>query len=67
MSDWRCPRCGQPPAVDDPASRGAGAISRTDNLTMICSPCGTSEAMEDFILGRPTPRVEWPVRPSRNG
>lgn len=37
-----CPSCGQ---VYD----GYPAISRADNKTEICSPCGTREALDDFV------------------
>lgn len=36
-----CPRCGKP-------YRGRSALSRTDNYTMICSDCGTIEALESI-------------------
>lgn len=29
--------------------QGYPAISRKDNQTEICSPCGTAEAMNDFL------------------
>lgn len=43
-----CPRCNG--YIPNDAQPGAypGAISRTDNLTEICSSCGTEEAMMDF-------------------
>jgi hypothetical protein len=37
----RCPRCGKP-------YNHFPALSRYDNKTLICSPCGTDEAMMDF-------------------
>lgn len=36
-----CPRCKKP-------IEGYPAVSRVDNETDICSPCGTKEAMWDF-------------------
>ena len=36
-----CPRCGQ-------VFIGHPAISRRDNLTMICPDCGTREALESL-------------------
>lgn len=36
-----CPRCGK-------AYHGYPAISRTDNETLICSDCGTREALESI-------------------
>lgn len=50
-----CPRCTNDYGNEHPAT------SRTDNTTAICPPCGTSEAMEDFLTGHPTPRHEWPT------
>jgi hypothetical protein len=38
------------------------ALSRVDNKTDICSPCGTVEAMDDFTR-RPLRTIDqWPVR-----
>lgn len=31
------------------------ALSRVDNKTAICSPCGTEEAMQDFVGGPLSP------------
>lgn len=36
-----CPKCKK-------TFTGAGALSRRDNKTEICSECGTAEALEDF-------------------
>jgi len=36
-----CPRCKE-------TYSGFPALSRLDNKTSICSPCGTDEAMQDF-------------------
>lgn len=45
----RCPKCaGYIPNNKTPGAY-MGAISRRDNLTEICSACGTMEALEDFI------------------
>jgi hypothetical protein len=44
-----CPKCaGYIPNNKTPGAY-MGAISRRDNLTEICSACGTMEALEDFI------------------
>lgn len=44
-----CPRCGG-------NFTGFPALSRLDNLTYICSPCGTAEAMWNFAdPGKPLP------------
>lgn len=61
MVSKTCRRCGQVARYDDPFHRGFGALSRTDNHSLICSDCGVSEAMEDFLDGSPTPQSEWPV------
>ena len=39
-----CPRCRENELSDE----GFNALSRRDNKTEICSPCGTAEALEDF-------------------
>lgn len=44
-----CPRCGGYIPNNDHPGAYPGATSRTDNKTEICSPCGTTEAMEDFL------------------
>ena len=36
-----CPKCGK-------AYRGAPALSRTDNKTLVCPDCGTREALESL-------------------
>jgi hypothetical protein len=40
-----CPRCGSPLNQERPA---LNALSRYDNATYICSPCGSDEAMFNF-------------------
>ena len=45
-----CPRCGEPIPNREHAGMYAGAISRQDNKTEICSECGVMEAMNDFAL-----------------
>ena len=45
----RCPRCKQE-AMHREQIRNK--LSRRDNKTYICSPCGTSEAMYDFNVVR---------------
>ena len=37
----KCPKCGA-------SIFGIGALSRIDNKTVICSDCGTTEALEDY-------------------
>lgn len=55
--DPDCPRCNERriPRV--------GALSRADNKTYICSPCGTHEALQQFANPdhTVTPITDWPV------
>jgi len=37
------------------------ALSRVDNTTYICTPCGQDEAMRDFAGAGPVPLDEWPI------
>jgi len=61
MNTHTCPRCGE--GIPNNLQRGMypGALSRTDNKTEICSPCGTDEAMEDFFTTL-TPKNQWKNR-----
>jgi len=43
-----CPICAQPIPNREHAGMYAGALSRRDNKTEICSECGVMEAMQDF-------------------
>ena len=49
-----CPRCGSA-IMDFPA------LSRTDNKTKVCSPCGRLEGIEALALGKPLPQWLWQV------
>lgn len=50
-----CPRCGDP-------IEGYPALSRVDNATDICSPCGTREALWDWQhRGEQMPPVNQPI------
>lgn len=40
-----CPRCGKP-------YTGRPALSRKDNITMICPDCGTREALDSIGLDK---------------
>ena len=52
--DITCPRClGN--------IEGYPAISRTDNKTDICTPCGQTEAMEDYIYKTIKTQEMWPT------
>lgn len=55
-----CPRCGG--GVPNDLMKGVyvGALSRTDNLTEICSDCGVSEAMEQ--MAGLLPQDRWTVK-----
>ena len=60
--DSECRRCG---GLLNPA-QVLNALSRRDNTTYVCSPCGLSEAFEDFVVagdleqhGIRTPRQVW--------
>lgn len=44
--------------------RHIGALSRTDNRTEVCSPCGTEEALQQ-MNGHPSPQDEWPLNRGR--
>lgn len=51
-----CPRCeGYIPCNENPG-KYPGAISRTDDVTEICSDCGTEEAMLALF-----PIYSWPI------
>ena len=53
----KCPRCNRnelaSPAV-------LNALSRKDNETYVCSPCGVDEAVWDFTKSE---HPEWPLPP----
>lgn len=54
-----CPRCQGP--IPNALHEGMypGALSRVDNETEICSSCGTSEAMFNFLNpGQPLPPLD---------
>lgn len=57
-----CPRCSHYIPNDENPGAYAGALSRTDNKTEVCSPCGTAEAMEDFLGSGAIPQEEWAVK-----
>jgi hypothetical protein len=58
-----CPRCNDNwiPNNRDPG-KYPGALSRADNKTEICSPCGEAEALQDWEGGGCTSTDRWPVR-----
>jgi len=57
-----CPRCLNGVPNNDEIGRYPGALSRTDNLTEICSRCGEIEALEDWQFGSPLPQEDWLVQ-----
>jgi hypothetical protein len=71
-----CPRCcrnmftlgsGKLSAQEEDARSGGWwpqypAMSRTDNETRICSPCGNEEALEDALSGHVMDRGSWGPR-----
>lgn len=53
-----CPRCG----ADLANEPGGGALSRVDNATYICSPCGTAEALYNLVSPmRDLPPLDEPI------
>lgn len=58
-----CPRCLGGIPNDEQRGEYIGALSRTDNMTYICSRCGELEAMENFRLGGPMPQATWLALP----
>ncbi len=62
-----CPRCGvnrytpYGPGAEWDDDAPFPALSRIDNTTYICSPCGQDEAMRDFTREPPVPPDEWPI------
>jgi hypothetical protein len=60
-----CPRCNDNfiPTNQQPGVY-PGALSRADNKSEICSPCGEDEAMMDFSGGGCQPVAQWPIKKS---
>ncbi len=52
-----CPRCNQNTLAEELA---VNALSRKDNETYVCSPCGVDEAVWDFTESE---HPEWPLPP----
>lgn len=51
-----CPRCGGFIPRNSKPGAYIGALSRADNATEICSPCGEEEALVALF-----PVSEWPI------
>jgi hypothetical protein len=47
----KCPICSGPIPNSLHEGEYAGALSRVDNETEICSECGVFEALQDFVQG----------------
>ncbi len=62
-----CPRCGGGVPNEEMRGQYPGSLSRTDNVTEICSNCGTMEAIEQ-MGGVLRYQGEWPLAggPTRN-
>jgi hypothetical protein len=66
MKQETCPRCG---VEELHQIQVYNALSRTtrqaeDTPVYVCSPCGTDEAMEDWLkkhTGGATPQDQWPL------
>lgn len=60
MEKQKCPRCGGwIPSNENPGAH-VGALSRSDNVTEICSLCGVEEAL--LVFGAQGVVLEqWPV------
>ena len=48
----KCPRCDGFIPNDKDAGKYAGALSRLDNRTEVCSRCGEIEALEQMMYGK---------------
>lgn len=58
----KCPRCGGPIPREGHEGEYMGALSRVDNMTEICSACGTKEALHNFTKpGEPLPPANEPI------
>jgi hypothetical protein len=49
IEQFKCPTCDGYIPNNNHIGAYSGAISRRDNKTEICSPCGNREAMEDYL------------------
>ena len=56
-----CPICGGPIPNALYEGQYAGALSRRDNKTEICSDCGVMEAIQDFANARRSVVAEPPT------
>lgn len=58
-----CPRCGHMIPNDQNPGAYMGALSRKDDVTEVCSACGTEEALIQFGGGT-LDDESWPVEPT---
>ncbi|MFD9150360.1 hypothetical protein ACIPPN_21175 [Streptomyces diastaticus] len=56
MPDTRCPRCGGPLGEAPARSR-----LTTDREVLICTTCGTDEAVREATGRTPVPFGDWPL------
>ncbi|QCX82682.1 hypothetical protein C9F11_45620 (plasmid) [Streptomyces sp. YIM 121038] len=56
MAEDRCPRCGGP--LGERPARSRLTIARA---VMICTACGTDEAIREANSQAPVPFDEWPM------
>ena len=64
-----CPRCGGYIPSNENPGQYPGALSRVDNVTEVCSACGTEEALQQFAgqsADAATPKAAWPVESDRS-
>ena len=54
-----CPRCGQDTMV---SPKVRNALSRMDNATYVCDPCGNDEAMRDYFGTNVWPGFPGPMK-----
>ena len=57
-----CPRCNHYIPNDENPGEYPGALSRTDNKTEVCSPCGQAESLEEYLGTGLMPQEEWSVK-----
>lgn len=57
MPDTRCPRCGGP--LGERPARSRLTVHRT---VLICTACGTDEAVREVRQQPPVPFGDWPVQ-----
>ena len=58
-----CPRCEVRELKDELASNALSRTTRGENdvSVYVCSPCGSSEGLNEYFDGDTEPQSEWPV------